>query len=123
MDTKVVEIPVSRITDWDTFHEVFKNALGFPDFYGRNLDAWNDCMTSLDAPDDGMTSVTVQKGGIVILRIENGDDFERSPAQYEAVLECSAFVNHRRVQIGEAPVIALMLMGYYSPLPNTVSAK
>jgi hypothetical protein len=91
---------------------VFKKALGFPDFYGRNLNAWIDCMTSLDAPDDLMTSVTVEKGGVVILRVDHRDDLQRRcPEQYEALLQCSAFVNHRRVATGETPVIALMLVG------------
>lgn len=30
----VVEIPTSRISSWATFHEVFAQALGFPEFYG-----------------------------------------------------------------------------------------
>ncbi|MDZ4753789.1 MAG: barstar family protein [Phycisphaerae bacterium] len=32
-----------------TFAETF----GFPGFYGRNMNAWNDCMTFLDGPDAG----------------------------------------------------------------------
>jgi hypothetical protein len=50
MQTTIVTIPADRITDWESFHSVFKQALGFPDFYGRNMDAWNDCMTYLDDP-------------------------------------------------------------------------
>ncbi|MCA9610738.1 MAG: barstar family protein [Myxococcales bacterium] len=35
----IVAIPTRRIVDWDTFHDVFAEAFGFPGFYGRNLDA------------------------------------------------------------------------------------
>jgi RNAse (barnase) inhibitor barstar len=39
MQTTVVIVPVDRIADWDSFHSVFKETLGFSDFYGRNMDA------------------------------------------------------------------------------------
>ena len=29
-------------------HEYLKEQLGFPDYYGRNLDALYDCLTALD---------------------------------------------------------------------------
>jgi hypothetical protein len=49
----------------EDFHDIFNEAFGFPAFYGRNMNAWIDCLTSLDAPADGMTRVTVPKGGIL----------------------------------------------------------
>lgn len=113
MDVKVLIIPTSQITDWNSFHDVFEQALGFPSFYGRNMDAWIDCMTYLDDPEAGMTAVTVRAGGIIILRIENASEFRtRCPEQYEALVECSAFVNWRRVENGHSPVLALMLVGH-----------
>ncbi len=48
MDVKIVTVPVSEIKDWDTFHTVFAHVFGFPDYYGRNMNAWIDCMTYLD---------------------------------------------------------------------------
>ena len=58
----VVTLPAEEITDWASFHSVCKRLFGFPDFYGRNMDAWIDCMTSLDNPRDGLTAVTVSAG-------------------------------------------------------------
>jgi hypothetical protein len=58
----VVEVPISQIHDWDTFHDTFAQALGFPDFYGRNMDAWIDCLTYADE-DDGMRAITAGPGG------------------------------------------------------------
>jgi len=52
---KVVEIPTQKIENAESFHEVFAEVLGFPDFYGRNVDAWIDCMSSGDDPTSGMT--------------------------------------------------------------------
>ena len=108
----VVRIPTSRITDWDSFHRVFAEVMGFPGFYGRNMDAWIDCMTSVDTASDGLTSITVQPDEILILRIDEPFEFRRRcPEQYDALVECTAFVNFRRVEVGELPVLALLLVG------------
>lgn len=108
----VITIPVHEITDWPTFHDVFKRALGFPDFYGRNMNAWIDCMTSVDAAEDGLSSVTVAPGEILVLRIDDPFGFrQRCPEQYDALIECSAFVNFRRTELGETPALALLLTG------------
>ena len=108
----VMPIPVDEIIDWTTFHDVFQKVLGFPNFYGRNMDAWIDCMTSVDAPADGLTTVTIPPGDVLILRVDDPFDFRRRcPAQYDALIECSAFVNLRRTEVGEPPVLALLLNG------------
>ena len=112
--TTIVNIPTDRIVDWDSFHRVFQDVLGFPDFYGRNMDAWIDCMTYVDDPDAGMSSITVAKGEVLILRIDHADELQqRCPEQYRALLECAAIVNHRRNKPGELPVLALMLGGWF----------
>jgi hypothetical protein len=80
--------------DWDSFHVEFARVFGFPDFYGRNMDAWVDCITSLDAPDDGMSSIHCEGGTVMTLELENVKEFEYyCPEEYKALIECSAFVN------------------------------
>jgi len=104
----VVRIDCDRIIDWESFHDVFAEALGFPGFYGRNMNAWIDCLTSLDDPADGMTAVHAPPGGVLVLELAGMDGFaRRCPEQYEAVVECAAFVNWRRLQVGEREVLAL----------------
>jgi hypothetical protein len=94
----LVKLDTSRIHDWDTFHDAFAQAFGFPDFYGRNMNAWNDCMTYLDDPAAGMSKVHAPSGGVVVLELEHVADFaRRCPEQYAAIIECSAFVNWRRI--------------------------
>ena len=116
MSSVVITIPVDRITDWATFHDVFKQTLGFPDFYGRNMNAWIDCMTSVDTAADGLTTVNVPSGEILILRIDDPFEFKRRcPEQYDALLECTAFVNFRRTEMGDPPVLALLLNGKCEP--------
>ncbi len=104
----VVTIETQRIVDWATFHDVFSEGLGFPVFYGRNMDAWIDCMTCLDDPDAGMSAVHAPAGGVLTLQLENVEDFAaRCPIQYAAIIECAAFVNWRRIELGSPPVLAL----------------
>jgi RNAse (barnase) inhibitor barstar len=108
----IVRIDAAKITDADSFHSEFATAFGFPAYYGRNLDAWVDCLTCLDDPTAGMTKVNVLPGQILTLVLENADGFKgRCPDLFTAFLECSAFVNWRRVEVGQAPVLALAADG------------
>jgi RNAse (barnase) inhibitor barstar len=36
----VVDVDLTEVRSWDDFHDAFARALGFPAFYGRNMDAW-----------------------------------------------------------------------------------
>lgn len=103
-----VQIDTTLIHDWPSFHDLFATTFGFPDFYGRNMDAWIDCMTSLDEPDDGMTSIHVAHGSFLVLELLNTKDLAvRHRDIYDAIISCSAFVNYRRIETGEQPIIAL----------------
>lgn len=114
MQTLVVAIPADRIVDWDTFHDAFQSVLEFPEFYGRNMDAWIDCMGNLDEPRSELTKLKVRSGELVALRIDAAAGFEqRCPEQYRALVECSAFVNYRRTEAGREPILALVLTGWF----------
>ena len=109
MNTTIIDVPVRRIVDWTTFHDVFAEVLGFPAFYGRNMDAWIDCMTCADDPDAGMVRQ------LMALQIDDAADFaRRCPEQFNALIECTAFVNYRRVETGGTPVLSLLLSGHMS---------
>ncbi|WP_431263330.1 barstar family protein [Roseateles chitinivorans] len=93
------------MVDWPSFFDVFAEAFGFPDFFGRNLNAWIDCMTSLDVT---MSEVQVAPGELVCLALDAADIFKAAcPEQYLALVECSAFVNWRRIENGEPPILVL----------------
>jgi hypothetical protein len=104
----LVKLDTSRIRDWATFHDVFAETFGFPNFYGRNMNAWIDCMTFLDDPGAGMSSIHAPPGGALVLQLEDVDSFAaRCPELYAAIIECSAFVNWRRIEGGGDAVLAL----------------
>ena len=105
---RLVKLDTRRITDWDTFHDVFAEVFGFPDFYGRNMDAWIDCMTSLDDPTAELTKIHVPPGEVVVLELEHVDDFvRRRPEQFADLVDRAAFVNWRRIEKGYPAVLAI----------------
>jgi len=104
----LIKLDTRRITDWNTFHDAFAETFGFPAFYGRNMNAWNDCMSYLDDPGAGMSSVHAPPGGLLVLQLEQADDFaSRCPELYAAIVEGSAFVNRRNIECGVRPVLSL----------------
>ena len=104
---KIVKIDCNEISDWESFHEYFKRVFGFPDFYGANMNAWIDCLTYLDE-DDGMCEIKIRKGSVLTLQLENVDSFKiRCNEMYDALIECSAFVNYRRIDLGGEPILVL----------------
>ena len=108
MMTARVSPDCNNIGDWASFHEEFARVFGFPDFYGKNMNAWIDCLTSLDAPEDGMSSVHCEPDSVVTLELSNVKAFaNRCPEQYNAVIQGSAFVNWRRLERGDPPVLAV----------------
>jgi len=122
MKPTIVVIPVNEIVDWNTFHAVFARELGFPEFYGRNMNAWVDCMTSIDEPDDGMSTVHGTKEAGMLLDLGDCTDFaRRCPAQYEAILDSTGFVNHRRIITGDGPVLLLSFRNNESIVGNQSS--
>jgi hypothetical protein len=103
-----VSVDCANIRSWESFHDQFAAAFGFPDFYGRNMDAWIDCMTSLDEPDHGMTRIHATKGNVITMELENVAPFrEQHPDLYAAIIECAALVNSRRVKAREPAVLAI----------------
>lgn len=106
--TKTVQIEGGKIVDWNSFHTVFSETVGFPEFYGKNMDAWVDCMTHLDEPESGMTHLSLQPGDVLVLLISGVADLRRRcPEIYVEIVECSSFVNWRRIERGREAVIAL----------------
>ena len=102
MTATKVSLDCNRISDWRSFHEEFANAFGFPAFYGKNMNAWIDCMTDVDDPVAGMSTIHCDRGSVLVLELLNVKTFrQRYPELYEAVIDGVAFVNWRRLEIGD----------------------
>lgn len=105
---KAVVVDLSGVHDHRSFHELFAKVMGFPDFYGMNYDAWIDCMTDRDDPSDGMAKIHVQPGEVLVLSLQGARELkQRNPEILENLVECTAFVNYRRMEQGQPAVLAL----------------
>lgn len=103
-----VKIDCARIHDWNSFHDEFDRVFGFPKFYGRNMNAWIDCMSSLHNPEDGMTKISCQNGLPMELHLEAAHDFKvRCPKQFSELVECTASVNLDMTNNGKKPALVL----------------
>jgi ribonuclease inhibitor len=45
-----LEIDVSSVVTRGELHELLARALGFPDYYGRNWDAFDECIREVEIP-------------------------------------------------------------------------
>jgi RNAse (barnase) inhibitor barstar len=103
-----VTLDTEQIHDWETFHTQSAEAFGFPDFYGKNMNAWIDCLTYLPEG-DGMSQFTLAPTELLFIRLTNFESF--SQAQTEiclALLECTAFVNQRYISVGDIPRLVIV---------------
>jgi RNAse (barnase) inhibitor barstar len=108
----VVRMDMRLITSENSFHDEFARVFGFPSFYGRNMDAWIDCMTYLDDPAAGMTNVHTVLPEVMVLQLDHVERFRRrTPELFDGLVEMAAFVNWRRLAAGQPAVLALSFYG------------
>lgn len=94
---KKYRINCKKITSWDSFHNVFAETFDFPDYYGRNMDAWNDSMSD-----------RCDSNGGVSLHLDNAHFLKKENAEiFAALVECTGFINWRATDDGEEPLMTL----------------
>lgn len=104
-----IKIDLPRIKDWPSFHDVFAEAMGFPGFYGRNMNAWIDCMSYIDDPEAEMSAVVVKPGEILELELDGVEQFsDRSPDILKDLFLCTGCVNERFNDAGIKTRISLI---------------
>ena len=104
-----VAVDLGEVNDWEAFHRAFAMALGFPDFYGNNMNAWIDCMSYVDDPGAGMSRVVINEGEVLELEIRGTEKLAKShPDIAAALLECTGFVNQRFIEAQSASRIAII---------------
>jgi RNAse (barnase) inhibitor barstar len=91
---KIFTIDAQEISDWESFHDVFAKQFNFPAYYGRNMDAWNDCMSDISE------CVAIHINNVSKLKDKNREI-------YDSLIECSAFINWRSTKEGRDPIVAL----------------
>ena len=82
-DGQVLQVLIDgrRCDTLDSAVEVFAEAFEFPDYYGHNLDAFNECMSDLLAvgPKGGVGSAFADRPGLdavaVVARVDHAESF------------------------------------------------
>jgi hypothetical protein len=104
----IIRIDARRLTDAEGLHTALSEAFGFPPTCGRNLDAVVDCLTYLDDPRAGMSRVHVHPGHVMLVVVDHADvAVKPQAAQVRVLMEVIAFVNWRRFERGQPPVLAV----------------
>lgn len=105
-----INIDLTQVNDWPSFHAVFARAMGFPDFYGKNMNAWEDCMMDISRPGQpGMTGLVVPPAEDIVLKLYGFIDFRnRVPEVCASFLDSTAHVNQTKVNIPSASKLNLL---------------
>jgi Barstar (barnase inhibitor) len=104
-----VTLDATKIKDWSSFHAQSVEAFGFPSFYGKNLNAWIDCLTYLPEG-DGMSSITLGPGETLAIQLIGFQHFSMSHREIcSALMESVAAVNTRYLAHGDIPRLVLVL--------------
>ncbi|GBU09468.1 hypothetical protein AwWohl_06060 [Gammaproteobacteria bacterium] len=68
---KIVKLDFSEIKTSDDFYDAISKALGFPSFFGRNINALIDCLTYLREPEAEMSKVHIKESEYLLLELTN----------------------------------------------------
>lgn len=97
------------ITDWDSFHTESQKAFGFPDFYGRNMNAWVDCLSYL-RDDDGMSIFRLTENEVLKIEVTDAEVLrQKAPDILAELAMCVDMINERYEDYGEKPALELVL--------------
>lgn len=104
-----VQLDGRAIVDWQTFHDQCAVAFGFPEFYGRNMNAWVDCLTYV-RDGDGMSRFQLGPDEELVIDVLAAETFKtQAPEVFAALVECTTFVNQRQIAVGELPALRLAM--------------
>ena len=98
------------IKDWESFHSECEREFGFPEFYGRNMDAWVDCLSYL-RDEDGMTKFRLKPDEILQIEVSKAALLKQSaPEILDDLTFCIEAINERYEDYGEKPALKLVLL-------------
>jgi hypothetical protein len=103
----IIRIDARRLKDSAGLHAALNEAFGFPDEYGKNLDALVDCLTHLDDPKTRMSRVQLFPGQVALLVLDHAGANGKQATLVRSLLDVIAFVNWRRLEKGQPPVLTV----------------
>ncbi len=104
---KIIELDFTSIKDLEVVHTILKHTFGFPDFYGKNVNALIDCWSSLRFPEDEMC-MSIASNESLLLNIKGLTSTSNDIML--TLLVASEEVNRRYISRQESPPIYLELI-------------
>lgn len=71
MKTKQINLDFSNITSLEEMHSLLKYELSLPEFYGGNINALIDCLSSLRYPQDEMIGIALGQDESLVLKTKS----------------------------------------------------
>ena len=103
----LVQLHGAAIRDWDAFHDQSAAVFDFRAFYGRNVDAWIDCLTYV-RDGDGMSRFALGPSEALVIEVLDSETFKaQAAAIFDAFVESVAFVNQRQAAAGEISALQI----------------
>lgn len=100
-----IPIDCRGIRDWASFHDTLARALRLPDYYGRNINALIDVLTS---PETELGVISAEADDSIVLELGGAGTFrESAPEAWAALVDAVAAVNLRRLEAGEPATVML----------------
>ncbi|MGV8899890.1 MAG: barstar family protein [Burkholderiaceae bacterium] len=98
------------ITNWEAFHNESQRVFGFPEFYGRNMNAWVDCLSYL-RDDDGMSKFRLKPDEVLRIEVQHAQQLRtQAPEILDDLAFCIEAINERYADYGEKPALELVLL-------------
>ncbi|MCR9173203.1 MAG: barstar family protein [bacterium] len=68
MKQKEITINFNQVSSTEDFHGSMKSAFKLPDFYGENVNALIDCLSSLRYPEDEMIGIVLEQDEFLAIK-------------------------------------------------------
>jgi hypothetical protein len=105
-----VKLDGAQIKDWEAFHVACQREFGFPDYYGRNMDAWVDCLSYL-RDEEGMSKFRLAENEVLEIEIAHSAQLKQNqPEILDELTFCVEAINDRYADYGEKPALKLLLL-------------
>ena len=103
MNCKTIQIDCKGLKEKD-LHLVFKEKLGFPDFYGMNWNALIDCLSYLREPEAEMTKVSLEEDEVLLIYC---NDLSKAKFNSNDLVDIIEWVNARGLAWFNKPFVTL----------------
>jgi hypothetical protein len=105
---KKIKLDFNKIVSIEDLHRELKEKMGFPDFYGANVNALIDCLSAMRYPEEGMSKIVL--GNEEVLLIEAVRLSQSNVVILNNLIIAIENVNNRELNKGRGPSIYMCML-------------